>query len=122
MTQPAEKRAEHTPGPWTLNEWNHVVDASGEEVCFRGLAGLMTGSKDEIAEADANTRLVIAALDTAAARDRLQAANAVLLAGLEELETFAPWGGRTQKDIWAFQKWVQKIATTTVAKAKEPTP
>ena len=116
----AEKRAEPTPGyspePWTTDPRHAheaLLDADGSRVADFHIFGRTAINNH------ANARRVI---DTAAKRDRLKTANAVLVAGLEELETFAPWGGRTQKDIWAFQKWAQKIATTTLAKAKESTP
>ena len=117
----AEQRSEPTPDPnakpdaWKLRllaDWHDLKD---DERGYTGAREVQTDLRSIATELDATK-------DTAAERDRLKASNTVLVAGLEELETFAPWGGRTQKDIWAFQKWVQKIATNTLAKAKGSTP
>lgn len=82
--------AEHTPGPWfvempnwqTPHVWINAVGSSGVakiETCDYG-----DGKGERITDEDlANARLIAAAPETAAERDRLKEVNAELLAALK---------------------------------------
>ena len=79
--------ATHTPGPWHLAKCEDGIVfaiAGGDESRFRSRALLkMTTSvndtEEQIAEQNANARLIAAAPETAAERDRLKEVNAELL-------------------------------------------
>lgn len=94
----AEKRAEPTPGPWIFEELCAVNDGDGYvlltegsrvEICHHGGAYSMGLPREEVL---ANARLIAAAPDTAAERDRLKAANVELAKTLEGLSSeLAGW-------------------------------
>lgn len=78
------KTAQHTPGPWVLKRRAkpfhgvaNIRDSAGRRICsftaHRNHAGYCN------AEHEANARLIAAAPETAAERDRLKAINAELL-------------------------------------------
>ena len=79
--------AEHTPGPWrvfTTKDGTKVIgigELNGAGVADCGFGVWRGGSK----EALANARLIAAAPETAAERDRLREVNAELLAALKAL-------------------------------------
>jgi hypothetical protein len=52
---------QYTPGPWSLGRYDHIVDASGEEVRVHGMT--LSGSPT----AKANARLIATAPDLLAA-------------------------------------------------------
>jgi hypothetical protein len=54
-----------TPGPWRLNEWNHVVGPNGKEIRCTGLS--LAGGNIGMDEPEANDRLIAAAPDLYAA-------------------------------------------------------
>jgi len=88
--------SEHTPGPWfvempnwqTPHVWINAVGSSGVakiETCDYG-----DGKGERITDEDlANARLIAAAPETAAERDRLREVNAELLAALRPLAFFS---------------------------------
>ncbi len=79
--------AEHTPGPWkvfTTKDGTQVIgigELNGAGVADCGFGVWRGGSK----EALANARLIAAAPETAAERDRLREVNAELLAILKRI-------------------------------------
>lgn len=119
MTQPAEKRAEPQPGPWIRDEWISVVDATGERVRVRGVAMAMSGSKAEMAEADANTDLLVAAPATAAERDRLKAANAELVNLADLICRFDMDEGLSPGALDGLQQFARRVKALA---EQEPTP
>lgn len=86
----------HTPGPWVakFEEAYYVIGPDLGRVAMmmnlkgaHGLAGRRSGE-----ESAANARLIAAAPETAAERDRLKEINAELLAALEKLyDACAPY-------------------------------
>jgi hypothetical protein len=60
--------AKHTATPWSRDKYGHVADASGQEVRFRSLTCLASGSRDSVEEAEANTDLLV---DACNAHDHL---------------------------------------------------
>ena len=74
-----EQRAGHTPGPWyTSAKDDRYQSIICQETNGKTIAVTYTGN-------DADARLIAAAPDTAAERDRLLAVNAELVAALEGL-------------------------------------
>ena len=81
----------HTPGPWTVNARRNVIGkVNGRDEVIALVADMpCIGGSDDLAAQrgcemeHANARLIAAAPDTAAERDRLLAVNADLLATLE---------------------------------------
>lgn len=79
--------ATHTPGPWKVNEnrtrgQDRIICSTTADTQDDGQVAyaLDFGRFDLDAEADANARLIAAAPETAAERDRLKEINAKLLA------------------------------------------
>ncbi len=112
-----------TPGPWTRNEWGHVVDPTGNDVAFRDLTIRMSSDDARMAEAEANTDLVAAAPETAAERDRLAKALENLVNKLE------PWLTEADAGLPAVIKTLggcanlhtaQRKATAVLAAARKP--
>jgi hypothetical protein len=62
-------------GPWRRRDSSDVVDATGERVHFAGLRLLMNAGPEDNAQAEANTRLALAAPRLV---DALEAALAVI--------------------------------------------
>lgn len=63
----------HTPGPWEIGEYPHVVeDGLGEEVA---LLSFRKGDEDDNPERDANGKLIAAAPEMYAALKRIIAIN-----------------------------------------------
>ena len=91
----AREKAEHTPGPWTFRRAITSTDGGFDY----GIDAIVKGKKRYIAEAFevvgngvkvdalANARLIAAAPETAAERDRLKAVNAAMLAALKAVES-----------------------------------
>jgi hypothetical protein len=76
----------HTPGPWRFCSDGHIVSAStGERVCTPHSTLLGGKVSDQIKDLKRNARLIAAAPETAAERDRLREVNAELVAALSEL-------------------------------------
>ena len=77
----------HTPGPWHLEVGEDgppvVKDDNGEFVTYLSETRYHDGRHDQ--EAEANARLIAAAPQTAAERDRLREVNAELLAALKAM-------------------------------------
>ena len=84
---------EHTPGPWTIRRalnptdggFDYAVGAvvNGKERCIiEAFAVIGEGVR---VNAEANARLIAAAPETAAERDRLRADKAELLAALKDI-------------------------------------
>jgi hypothetical protein len=84
--------AEHTPGPWGLNERGLIVGPSGECVLFSGPT-LILGNHPECAVAEANDRLAVAAPDLlealGLAEDVMQAAARCFLGNAEPPDSTA---------------------------------
>lgn len=77
MTQSAEQRAEPTPGPWRYSEvigGCFVYGSDGRQI--------LSYKSSPSLENRANAKLIAAAPDTAAERDRLKAANVELVKAL----------------------------------------
>ena len=96
MTQPAEKRAEPTPGPWTFRCALTPSDGGYDYgiIAKRGEKSYCIAEVIEVVDyglhlnAEANARLIAAAPDTAAERDRLKAVNEELRTVLVECEEY----------------------------------
>ncbi len=96
MTQPAEKRAEPTPGPWEWTVQDHsmailhgpdmLVDHVAAVGPCRSCTKRVTDGEWKwgrcMTPTEANARLIAAAPNTATERDKLQAANAELVKAL----------------------------------------
>jgi hypothetical protein len=79
----------HTPGPWRFSSDGHIVSAStGERVCTPHSTLLGGKVSDQIKDLKRNARLIAAAPETAAERDRLREVNAELLAALLAMQAF----------------------------------
>ena len=74
--------AQHTPGPWWLDDDHNVAAGSGDTYKTIADPRCMEAEGNE-AEIDANARLIAAAPETAAERDRLRESNAELRAALK---------------------------------------
>ena len=86
-------QSKHTPGPWTYQGIGPSFDVTAQATsgarfmgrfiarCPERVAGFEPTEEDE---RQANARLIAAAPETAAERDRLKAINAELLGQLEE--------------------------------------
>ena len=82
--------AKHTPGPWIITQGGGIITPGGNMVAVtcsatgrHADAGTWAASSFSEAYADANARLIAAAPDTAAERDRLRVTVADLLAAAE---------------------------------------
>ena len=80
---------EHTPGPWTLQAGRTIRTVSGEFYLSYGQDKHGNPLFRGFCELDANARLIAAAPETAAERDRLKAEKAGLVEVLEDLTL---WG------------------------------
>ena len=76
-----EKTMQHTPGPWRSNDTNVFQSNAVGSVVMIASCG---GSALPYEERKANARLIAAALETAAERDKLKESNAHLLATLRQ--------------------------------------
>lgn len=87
-----DQQAQHTPGPWGISTHDgaHFVGKKG----FPSVARTWTDSPEELV----NARLIAAAPETAAERDRLKSINDDLLAALEtvlsSIEAFPSSGAK----------------------------
>ena len=120
----AEQQAQHTPGPWTAEGFT-VYAGDGDD--FGDVARATAG--DSHVDPDyhldrpdyeriANTRLIAAAPETAAERDRLREVNADLLAALVELLDRTTT--MSEADSWRIRelgKPLANIAREAIAKA-----
>lgn len=112
-------KTQHTPGPWNETSRDITTSIGGESLyiarCF---------SKGEPqpgwrnpgctnAEAKANARLIAAAPETAAERDKLKELNAVLVDALENFPVTSP-----NNLIEAIASWYSEVALVAVKKAK----
>jgi hypothetical protein len=92
---------EHTPGPWVYREDDQTITAILEgEVARKYDAQAIIAEVRPQPEAYANARLIAAAPETAAERDRLREVNAELLEALRnlvvDLEERAEWDGEAR--------------------------
>ena len=79
----------HTPGPWVVGcklTPNGVYTVNGELIANTHSASRTLRRDEQIAEQDANARLIAAAPETAAERDKLKEVNADLLAALKRVD------------------------------------
>ena len=74
---------QHTPGPWTLQAGRSFKTASGEFYLSYGSDRYGNPNFRNFCELDANARLIAAAPETAAERDRLKADKAELVEWLD---------------------------------------
>jgi hypothetical protein len=106
----------HTPGPWRFSSDGHIVSAStGERVCTPHSTLLGGKVSDQIKDLKRNARLIAAAPETAAERDRLREVNAELLAALKKL--CADCNGDNLGTVKAPRWAVLCAAETAIAKA-----
>jgi hypothetical protein len=125
MTQPAEKRAEPTPGPWTPLPYDPDWECARVVDALHGICDVF--GEPKIATARAG--LFAAAPNTAAERDRLKAANAELVTALKVCEREMSEAYRLglvdslapKSEASSFTQAVS-VARATLAKAKESTP
>jgi hypothetical protein len=79
----------HTPGPWRESHGDYDRQRGYTHGTIRAngiiIAGLPAPGSIGAAEMDANARLIAAAPETAAERDRLREVNATLLTTLDDL-------------------------------------
>ena len=73
----------HTPGPWELQAGRSFKTVSGEFYLSYGQDKHGNPNFRNFCELDANARLIAAAPETAAERDRLRAVNAELVKAIE---------------------------------------
>ena len=83
--------AKHTPGPWVLCYDGQIDGPDGRTIC-RFTWDSFKGFNDSPTE-KANARLIAAAPETAAERDRLKEINAELLALLKQLHGLVEFAG-----------------------------
>ena len=111
--------AKHTPGPWARVPQTQGGDLiareyfTGKQMNQRGLrlVCFMLARADSFEEDEANARLIAAAPETAAQRDRLRVINAELLAALEAALRIRP----NRHDLWV------PAARAALAKARGET-
>jgi len=107
----------HTPVPWVaVGRFVEVADDNVPDICTTDPAAI--GQQDlprSYAECCANARLIAAAPETAAERDRLRAENAELLAALKKL--CADCNGDKLGTVKAPRLAVLCAAETALAKA-----
>jgi hypothetical protein len=79
----------HTPGPWLIqqgDEWaDGIVTLHGHNEDGTPMYWTVASYNRRRDEAEANARLIAAAPETAAERDRLREVNAELVAALEQI-------------------------------------
>lgn len=102
----------HTPGPWRVYERTPVRIITESKRVIATVRGWGTP------EGDANARLIAAAPETAAERDRLKAINAQMLEALRAIEAFfalndrtSSWGRASASASWAAAKAAIAAAT-----------
>ncbi len=78
----------HTPGPWRVGNWASVY--AEDLSCM--IAECHGCTNQMLATAQANARLIAAAPETAAERDRLKASNAELIETLRLIDELATNG------------------------------
>lgn len=114
----------HTPGPWSAT-YGHLIRVSPTNnpstICGVHRRGLHSGNYDE-AEVFANARLIAAAPDTAAERDRLKEINDDLLAACKSvrewlMEPFTAADADDENLSPAFRKALRKV-NAAIAKAE----
>ena len=106
--------SEHTPGPWkvfTTKDGTKVIgigELNGAGIADCGF-GIWRGNSKE---ALANARLIAAAPETAAERDRLREVNAELLAELKDAVDLADnlYGHLTSEELNLIDAWPAIIA------------
>ena len=83
MTQHASDSTGHTPGPWSVNKYGSV--GAGKFGTWPIIAAIepFYGEDRKHGDHTANARLIAAAPETAAERDRLRKVNGELLAALK---------------------------------------
>lgn len=107
-----EQQAKHTPGPWVQST---SYDGSEEHITaaeYEAVASCVNSNRK------ANARLIAAAPETAAERDRLKALNADLLAALKAI---AKTSIGIEEKNGALRAWSDccHIAQAAIAKAEE---
>lgn len=111
-------KARHTPGPWRIGS---TFDDASIEICDDAQMLAQVWSGEDADQRLANARLIAAAPETAAERDRLKAINAELLAAMKALFEHCAmihntWGdGCNQKEADA----AIKAARAAIAKATQ---
>lgn len=107
----------HTPGPWKIDQRDSNTSArigSAVDLQASGLVARVYGNNPQHMEA--NARLIAAAPETAAERDRLKAVNADLLAALESAcAVAAAWDYDATLPVPAMRMY--EIARAAIAKA-----
>lgn len=70
--------AKHTPGPWVIDGYDHLVGPKRQDVLMRGVTTLAAGSDEDLTEARANMRLIAKAPEMSdALKDCLRMLEAV---------------------------------------------
>lgn len=98
-----------TPGPWKRDEYGDITNPAGHRVNFRGVSTLMSSIEERMAEAEANTALLIAAPDLLEA---LKAARPVVNAMIQAFGRV--WVGTSGQQ----QDFGQRLALIDAAIAK----
>ena len=110
--------SEHNPGPWQIGPKLHgfvftVVNPTGDAETGNWLVAGVRWEQD--------ARLIAAAPETAAERDRLKEVNAELLAALRNIESGLPAGSTLidgANPLWRdAHRDLQRIARAAIAKA-----
>lgn len=90
--------AKHTPGPWAVEYVGTIAEVVNEETLFT----VATCGSHKFGVVRENARLIAAAPETAAERDRLKEINAELLDELRKARLLLK-NGRMKKDILAIE-------------------
>ena len=105
---------QHTPAPWSVSS-NRLYYVLAPDK--RAIVRILSTSSRSAVEQMANVRLIAAAPETAAERDRLKAINAELVAALERL--IAVEGGAWNIERYAREKAeANQTARDALAKAR----
>jgi len=117
--------SKHTPGPWII-DWNisrlDVFSADAATLVATIRRSTLSAGLDDVAKA--NARLIAAAPETAAERDRLREVNAELLAALRIAEAALSDIGDADREpgddvAWCEQRAAQAIPIARTALARK---
>lgn len=104
----------HTPGPWGAISDGKIITMTGTRVVVASTTG---GFGHEVQEA--NARIIAAAPETAAERDKLKVINAELLAALKMARDCITYCRRTHLDTQAGEGIpVELLIDAAIAKAE----
>jgi hypothetical protein len=108
----------HTPGPWRIFNSTDIFPDDNDTEGLRQIADCSVSEHIPFTEQQANARLIAAAPETAAERDRLKVVNAELLAVLKRFRTkvYNAAIGNGMDDEWATAAC--SVADAAIAKAE----